>query len=95
MKGYFLPDAYYCATGMTRKQWTTPEQGTWLKAHSDRFAEAELNDTRKAFFQQVLKGWLEAWPTPDPTAGEVQAAGGHNNAIKQQVVDLDKVGTWS
>jgi len=61
---------------MTNK---TPEQATWLKSRSKTFAH-------KAFFQQILNEWLEAWPNPDPTPEEIQVAGGHDLAVKQKAI---------
>jgi len=80
---------------MTRKKWTTNDQLAWLKAHSEGFAEAEANNTRKAFFERILTEWCEEYPIPNPTPEEVQQAGGHEQAITRNMKELDKVNMLS
>ena len=76
---------------MTRKMWTTNDQRAWLMAQSDAFAEAEVNNTRKAFFDSILKGWSEKYPNPDPTPKEIQDAGGKEQAVKYNLKIQEKV----
>jgi len=76
---------------MTRKKWTTNDQEAWLKSRSSAFAAAESDNTRKAFFQGILKEWVDAYPNPDPTPEQVQKAGGLEQAIQKNVHDLHKV----
>ncbi|KAM6489977.1 hypothetical protein JOM56_014556 [Amanita muscaria] len=79
---------------MTRKKWTTPEQETWLKARCAGFAEAEANDTRKAFFDGVIDAWREAWPLPNITPEEIQDAGGEKQAIDSQEKSHKRLRAW-
>jgi len=76
---------------MTRKKWTSKEQEAWLKARCKAFAEAEINDTTKAFYQDTLDRWLEVWPNPEPTPAEIQAAGGLESAVKAKAKWQDNV----
>jgi len=76
---------------MTQKSWTTPEQAEWLKAHCKNFAEAEANNSTKAFYDEIYVSWLKAWPNPEPTAAEVEAAGGQEQAVKKKLVWQDNM----
>lgn len=70
---------------MTRRKWTTPEQGDWLREHLSAFVEAQTGKTTATvFFPQVIKEWQKKWPTEDPTPEEMAEAPNLDTAIKQK-----------
>ncbi|KDR76585.1 hypothetical protein GALMADRAFT_66873 [Galerina marginata CBS 339.88] len=81
---------------MTRRKWTTPEQGDWLKEQLSAFVEAQTTKTTATtFFPQVIKDWRQKWPTEAPTAKEIADAPNLDAAIKQKKDKEDeRIKTW-
>ena len=78
---------------MTRHKWTTDEQEVWLKKAFEEFEIATLNDTRKQFYKKNYSSWLEKFPNPEPTQGQINAAGSREKAMKIIYDDKEHVST--
>lgn len=64
---------------MGKKQWTTPDQRTWLEALIPAFLHAQRNSQTKPFLDGTYNKWHKKWPAEVPTEDEVKAAGGDVN----------------
>lgn len=70
---------------MTRRKWTTDEQGEWLNKQLDKFtASMAKKTTSTEFFPQVLKEWHQKWPVPNTTPEEIAAAKNADDAMKKK-----------
>ena len=76
---------------MTRQAWTTLEQRDWLKSWIPRFLEAQENKTTSTFWPELYRSWEDKFPVQDPTANEVNAAGGTEKARKAKKQAMQKV----
>jgi hypothetical protein len=61
---------------MGKKQWTTPDQRTWLQARISTFTTAQVNRSTATFFESTYRGWHKKWPTPAPTEKDIDDAKG-------------------
>lgn len=77
---------------MTRRKWTTNEQEEWLQEQTKDFLAADAaNNTRQAFYADILSKWLEKWPLPDLSPSEIQNAGREDEAKKEKLKWQDNV----
>ncbi|KAF8345715.1 hypothetical protein F5887DRAFT_1074141 [Amanita rubescens] len=69
---------------MTRKTWTTKEEHQWLKNLIPAFLEAQGKRTTYAFWPRIYEDFGNTFPRPSPTADEVKAAGGNEEAATRE-----------
>lgn len=79
---------------MARRQWTTEDQYAWLLVLIPNFLKAQDGKWTQAFYEDTYRNWHRLWPTPPPTEGEIEAAGGNTEralARKQKEKEIVRV----
>ncbi|KIL68674.1 hypothetical protein M378DRAFT_70647 [Amanita muscaria Koide BX008] len=61
---------------MTKKQWTTPDQRTWMLGQLPEYLKAKDGKSTREFFLNHWKIFSERWPVDAPSAEEIQQADG-------------------
>ncbi|KAI0757899.1 hypothetical protein BC629DRAFT_1266079, partial [Irpex lacteus] len=56
--------------------WTTADQLAWLKERVSNFLAAREKGTLEELWPQLYQGWFDAFPEPEPSAEDLQNAGG-------------------
>jgi hypothetical protein len=76
---------------MGKRQWTTPEQRTWLEALVPAFVQAQQEKATRSFFDDTYNRWYEKWPTAAPSDEEIKAEGSAEKALASKRKATDSV----
>ena len=59
---------------MTKRQWTTLAQRTWLESQLPEYLKAKEEKSTRDFFLNTWKSFAERWPIDAPSAEDIQQA---------------------
>ncbi|KAM6492907.1 hypothetical protein JOM56_011041 [Amanita muscaria] len=81
---------------MTKKQWTTATQRTWMLNHLPVYLKAKEEKSTCDFFLSHWKLFMEQWPVEAPSAEEIQQADGKDDLAlaKKKKAAESQFKTW-
>lgn len=69
---------------MTRTQWTTVDQRTWLEGRKSKWLQAHAAGQTRTLRPKILADWYTAFPLNPPTPEELQKADGDSKKAERQ-----------